>query len=102
MCLYFGAMDIIIYLSALLAGFGLSLIWKPDFIRVSNVARLYLWLLLFLAVSTWIYYFAGIKNTTVLHVMRQSLKWLGTLGRLCLSYLVGRLALEIKNISTTD
>jgi DoxX-like family len=101
MCLYFGAMDIIIYLSALLAGFGLSLIWKPDFIRVSNVARFYLWLLLFLAVSTWIFYFAGIKNTTVLDVMRQSLKWLGTLGRLCLGYLVGRLALELKNIATT-
>ena len=101
MCLYFGAMDIIIYLSALLAGFGLSLIWKPDFIRVSNVARLYLWLLLFLAVSTWIFYFAGIKNTTVLDVMRQSLKWLGTLGRLCLGYLVGRLAQEIKNIATS-
>jgi putative oxidoreductase len=101
MCLYFGAMDIIIYLSALLAGFGLSLIWKPDFIRVSNVARFYLWLLLFLAVSTWIFYFAGIKNTTVLDVMRQSLKWLGTFGRLCLGYLAGRLALETKNIATT-
>jgi hypothetical protein len=102
MCLYFDTMDIIIYLGALLAGCGLSLIWKPDFNRVSNLGRFYLWLLLFLAVSTWIYYFAGIKNVAVLHVMGQSLKWLGSLGRLCLGYLVGRLALEIKNITTSD
>jgi putative oxidoreductase len=102
MCLYFATMDIIIYLGALLAGFGLSLIWKPDFIRVSNLARFYLGLLLFLALSTWIYYFAGIKNVTVLHVMGQTLKWLGSLGRLCLGYLVSRLAVEIKNIPASD
>jgi putative oxidoreductase len=85
-------MEIIIYLGALLAGLGLSLIWKPGDVRVRRIARFYLSLVLMLAFIYWIFYFTGIrKNPTVLKVGLETLKWLGALSHFVLGFLLGRL-----------
>ena len=95
-------MNIIIYLSALLVGFGLSIFWKPGYKWVNKLAKFYLWLVVLLAVSTWIYYFTGIKNGTALQVMSLALNWLGAIAHLSLGYLLGRLAMGIQHLSTSD
>jgi putative oxidoreductase len=95
-------MDIIIYFGTLLTGFGLNIFWKHRYERVDILARFYLWIVLLSAVSTWIYYFAGIKNETALQVMSHALKWLGAITHLSLGFLLGWLAMGIKRLSTSD
>ena len=95
-------MDIIIYLGALLAGFGLNVFWKHGYACANKLARLYLWIVLLLAVSTWIYYFAGIKNETALQVMSHALKWLGAIAHLSLGYLLSTLVMGIKRLKTNN
>lgn len=95
-------MYIILYLGTLLAGLGLNIFWKSGYEWVNKLARFYLCIVLLLAVSTWIYYFAGIKNETVLQVMSQALKWLGVIAHLSLGYLLGRLATSNKRLSASD
>jgi hypothetical protein len=94
-------MDLIIYGCTLLVGFGLSLFWKPDYIWVDTLARLYMGLVLLGAVSVWVYYFAGIKNPTVLQIMGQTLKWVASAAHLILGYLLGRFALDRDAASRT-
>jgi hypothetical protein len=95
-------MDIIIYLGALLAGFGLNVFWKHGYAWANKLARLYLCIVLLLAVSTWIYYFAGIKNETALQVISHALKWLGAIAHLSLGYLLSTLVMGIIRLKTNN
>ena len=94
-------MDLIIYVCTLLVGFGVSLFWIPGYPWVEKPARLYLWLVLLWVVTIWVYYFAGIKNTTVLQVMGPAIKWVASAAHLILGYLVGRLAMDRNTSSRT-
>ena len=70
-------MNIIIYLGGLMAGFLVSLFWKPARQVVALLSKIYLWLVLLSVVSIWIFYFAGINNATALRAISQELNWAG-------------------------
>ncbi|HLX65982.1 MAG TPA: DoxX family protein [Puia sp.] len=85
-------MSIILYLGCLLAGFLISLFWKPADRVVTGLSKVYLYLVLLSVVSTWIFYFAGIKNAPVLRIISEELSWTGIGSHMILGYLLGRLA----------
>lgn len=87
-------MIVLIYLGSLLAGFLLSLPWKLSWTVVMRLATLFFVVVCIVCVSIWVYYFFGIKNTTVLHVMSLEMQWLGRLGNVLYGYLWGCLLLR--------
>jgi DoxX-like family len=84
-------MIVLLYFGFILCGVLLSLPGKPALSLVSRLA----WVLLFanciVALSYWVYFFFGIKNTTALQVFTFEIEWLGRLGNLVYGYLLGRL-----------
>ena len=82
-------MIVLMYLGLLLAGFLLSLPWKPAAAAVMRLATVLFVVNCVIGASLWAYYFLGIKNTTVLQVMAVGMQWLGRLGNLVYGYLWG-------------
>jgi hypothetical protein len=84
-------MDILIILGLLILGCLLNLIWEPGFGPANGVAKVYLVLSVILAGMFWLYYFAGIKNATVLSLMSVPMRYGGYLSRLMLGFLAGNI-----------
>jgi putative oxidoreductase len=82
-------MGVLIYLGALLGGILLSFPWKPDFVFVARLAIVLFVVNCITAINFWVYYFFGIKNTTVLHVLGVERDWLSWSGDLVYGYLLG-------------
>ena len=92
-------MNIILYLGCLLAGCLISVFWKPAYRVADILAKVYLWLALLMAVSFWIFYFAGIKNPATLRIISQELSWAGIVAHVILGYLVTTMAIALKDRS---
>ena len=82
-------MNVLICLGLLLFGALLSRPWKPGLVFVARLAVLLFAVNCIIAASYWVYFFFGVKNTTVLHVVTFELAWLGRLGYLVYGYLLG-------------
>ena len=82
-------MNVLICLGLLLFGALLSRPWKPGLVFVARLAVLLFAVNCIIAASYWVYFFFGVKNTTVLHVVTFELTWLGRLGYLVYGYLLG-------------
>jgi hypothetical protein len=88
-------MDILIILGLLILGCLLNLIWEPGFGPASIVAKVYLALSVTLAGMIWLFYFTGIKNTTVLNALSFSMRYGGYLSRLILGFLAGNILFKV-------
>lgn len=88
-------MDILIILGLLILGCLLNLLWEPGFGPASKVAGVYLLLSVVLAGMVWIFYFAGIKNASVLSILSISMQYGGYLSRLILGFLTGNILFKV-------
>ncbi len=85
-------MIVLINIGLLLAGGLLYFIVRLKAPTVSMLARIYFTLICTIAAATWIFYFAGIKNAAVLHVLSLGMKYIGRTAYLLLGYLFVYLA----------
>jgi len=86
------AMIVLISIGLLLAGALLNFILRLKAPRVEMLARVYFVLICLVVAFTWIFYFAGIKNATVLNVLQFGMRYMGRTGSLLLGYLFAYLA----------
>jgi uncharacterized membrane protein YphA (DoxX/SURF4 family) len=85
-------MIVLISIGLLLAGALLNFILRLKAPRVEMLARVYFVLVCLVALLTWIFYFAGIKNATVLQVLGLGMRYMGRTGSVLLGYLLAYLA----------
>jgi DoxX-like family len=85
-------MIVLISIGLLLAGALLNFILRLKAPTVEMLARVYFVLICLVAAFTWIFYLAGIKNTTVLNVLQFGMRYMGRTGSLLLGYLFAYLA----------
>jgi hypothetical protein len=97
-------MEILQFIGLLIIGGVANFIIKPKAEYVYSLARGYIFLALLIAFSTWLFYFAGIKNTFLISALSFILLWGKHLGHLILGYLVINmfLALRTKEVITDN
>jgi uncharacterized membrane protein YphA (DoxX/SURF4 family) len=95
-------MIVFISIGLLLAGVLLNFILQLKAPRVEMVARVYFVLVCLVAVFAWIFYFAGIKNATVLDVLSLGMRYAGRAGYVILGYLVAYVAAGPRLPETPD
>jgi putative oxidoreductase len=89
-------MTIIIFIALLIAGGLLNLIIKPRAKYIYSLATGYIILALFVSVGSWLFYFAGIKNTLMINMLSFILNWGKHLGHLILGYLIVCIFFELR------
>jgi len=94
-------MDILLAIIPLIIGGLLNFILKPKAKIVYNLAIGYIFLELFLSISTWVYYFAGIKNELIIQILSELLEWGKSLGYLILGYLIINILLALRSKDIT-
>jgi uncharacterized membrane protein YphA (DoxX/SURF4 family) len=82
----------LISIGLLLAGILLNFMLRLKAPRVEMLARLYFVLICLVGLCSWIFYFAGIKNATVLNVLSFGMRYMGRTGYVLLGYLLTYLA----------
>lgn len=86
------SMIVLISIGLLLAGALLNFILRLKAPRVEMLARVYFVLICLVVAFTWIFYFAGIKNATILNALQFGMRYMGRTGSLLLGYLIAYLA----------
>ena len=85
-------MFVLISIGLLLVGALLNFILRLKAPRVEMLARVYFVLICLVVAFTWIFYFAGIKNATILNALQFGMRYMGRTGSLLLGYLIAYLA----------
>jgi hypothetical protein len=88
-------MDVLIIIGLLILGCLVNLVWEPGFAPAHRVAKSYLVLTLILAGAAWLFYFAGIKNVTVLEILGIIMRYGGYLSHLVLGFLTANIMFKI-------
>lgn len=88
-------MDVLIIIGLLILGCLINLVWEPGFKPANIVAKVYLGLTTVLALTVWLFYFAGIKNALVLKDLGFVMQFGGYLSRLVLGFLTANILFKI-------
>jgi hypothetical protein len=88
-------MDVLIIIGLLILGCLINLVWEPGFAPAHRVAKGYLVLAIILAATVWLFYFAGIKNATLLNALSIMMRYGGYLSRLVLGFLTANIMFKI-------
>jgi uncharacterized membrane protein YphA (DoxX/SURF4 family) len=87
-------MQLLIFIGIIILGGLLSLAIKPKARVIYAMAIGYIILAIIPSISTWIFYFVGIKDGPVLKMLSFIMSWGGMLGHLVLGYLIGSIATD--------
>jgi putative oxidoreductase len=88
-------MDVLIIIGLLILGCLSNLVWEPGFGPAHRVAKGYLVLAFILAVTVWLFYFAGIKNAMVVSGLSLAMRYGGYLSWLVLGFLTANIMFKI-------
>lgn len=87
-------MQLLIFIGIIILGGLLSFATKPKADVVYRLDTGYIILTLIISISTWVFYFAGIKDGPVLKILSFIMSWGGMLGHLVFGYLAGSIAAD--------
>lgn len=90
-------MQVLTFVGIIILGGLLNFVLKPGAKIVFKLAIAYIFFALVVSVCTWVFYFAGIKNATVLKSISFVMSWGGMLGRILLGYLLTYILLALKS-----
>lgn len=95
-------MDILIIIGLLILGCLLNLLWEPAPQPANRVAKAYVALVLVIAIATWVYLFAGIKNAVILAALNGLMHYGSYLAHLVLGFLAANIMFKVwlKDIET--
>jgi uncharacterized membrane protein YphA (DoxX/SURF4 family) len=94
-------MQLLIFISPIIIGGLLSLIMKPKVELVYKLAVGYIILAIFISMDVWIFYFAGIKNASLIKMLPFIMSWGGILGHFVLGYLIVNIAMNNNRLRKT-
>lgn len=95
-------MDILIIIGLLILGCLLNLIWEPAPQPANRVAKAYVVLVVIIAIATWLFFFAGIKNAALLIILNGLMHYGSYLAHLVLGFLAANIMFKVwlKDIAT--
>jgi uncharacterized membrane protein YphA (DoxX/SURF4 family) len=91
-------MEIILISISIVGGALLSFVFKPDGVLAEKLARAFIWLVLFLSITAWIFYFAGIKNQFINGILAGIVSSGKYPARILLGYLAASIFLSIRSM----
>jgi putative oxidoreductase len=89
-------MDILLYVAVLITGGLLNFIFKLKSSIVYTLANVNIVLSLLIVISSWLFYFAGIKNAFFIGALLFLLDWGKSAGHLLLGYLMINIVLPLR------
>jgi hypothetical protein len=88
-------MDILIIIGLLILGCLLNLLWEPAPQPANKLAKGYVALVITIAIATWLYFFAGIKNAVPLMVLNVVMHYGTYLAHLVLGFLAANIMFKV-------
>ncbi|HVV54008.1 MAG TPA: DoxX family protein [Mucilaginibacter sp.] len=88
-------MDVLIIIGLLILGCLLNCLWEPGFTPAKRLAWVYLALSCIIALSAWLFYFAGIRITVIQSALGVLKQYGGYLSHLLLGFLMANILFKV-------
>jgi putative oxidoreductase len=95
-------MEVLLIIGVIIIGGLLNFMVKPGGRAVYNVAVAYIVLAVLVSITSWVFYFAGIKNGAVNNILGLAANWGKYPGRLILGYLAVNIWIALRANSWAD
>lgn len=95
-------MEILLFLALFIIGGLLNFIKNAGFKFVFNVALVYIFIVLFISLSSWMFYCAAFKNASVLKTLSFQVSLGDSLGHLILGYLMANILIALTSAETDN